>query len=54
MSVTSYALNSDSIPKSFYPRLTWKSPCMPQWVPYEFLTIQYGVLVLSSCPQPTR
>ena len=44
---------SASTAKSFWPRRRRKSPFMPQFLLYEFLTIQYLVCVLSSKPHPT-
>ena len=48
----SNAIYSTSIPKSLFPLLTRKSPSIPHFGPYEFLTIQYLVSVFSSLPHP--
>ena len=47
------AICSTSIPKSLLPRATKKSPFIPHFGPYEFLTTQYLVPDFGSLPHPT-
>ena len=48
----SKAICSTSIPKSLLPLFTIKSPFIPHFSPYEFLTIQYLVSSFLSTPHP--
>lgn len=39
-----FGISTHDSPQMFPPIFTWTQPSMPQEVPQEFLTIQYGVL----------